>query len=166
MKIDMSIDGADEAITMLEKLPPEVASKNGGPVRAALRKGAQVIQKPAIENLRAATANGNTSSGLLAENVIVSRGKAPTGTKGERALVRVRRKVYPGRSGASTGGNPTTTLASAQMLEYGTSQQPMEPWLRPAFTSHARQAITTATRELVPAIDRAAKRHLKKTGGK
>lgn len=165
MKIDMSIDGADEAISMLEKLPAEVGSKGGGPVRAALRKGAQAIQKPAIENLRAATANGNTSSGLLAANVVVSRGKAPNGTKGERALVRVRRKVYPGRSGAS-GAKPTTTLASAQMLEYGTSQQPAEPWLRPAFTSHARDAISIATRELVPAIDRAAKRHLKRSQGK
>lgn len=153
MKLEMGISGADEAIEALQKLPAEVGSKGGGPVRVALRKAAVVIQKPAVQNLRAATANGNTSSGLLEKNVVVSRGKAPTGSKGERMLVRVRRKVYPDRK--------ATTLAAANLLEYGSSQQPAEPWLRPAFTAHARDAIDTATRELAPAIDRAAKKYLK-----
>lgn len=123
-------------------------------MRAALRKGALVIHRQELANLQAVTANTTDedvrlSTGHLAKNVVVTRGKAPSGGNGERYLVRVRRKAYPNRSGKTV-----TTLAAAQLLEYGSSKQPAEPWIRPAFLSRAREAIETTERELLAGIDR------------
>jgi HK97 gp10 family phage protein len=155
----MKLTGMDEALSMLQKLPAEIVSVRGGPVRSSLRKGAMVIHKQAKTNLRAAVANATTegerlSTGLLEKNLVVTRGKPPTSGKGERYLVRVRRKAYPDREG-------TSTLKSAQLLEYGSSQQPAEPYIRPAFEAKAREAIDVTTRELAKAIDKAAAKSLK-----
>lgn len=106
--------------------------------------------------MRTATANATESgkreaTGLLLKNLIASRGKAPTSGKGERYLVRVRRKTYPDRT-----GKPVTTLQTAQLLEYGSSQQPAEPWIRPAFLANARRAIETIERETLRAVEAVA----------
>lgn len=156
----IKLEGIDNVLTLLRSLPPEVVSKRGGPVRTALRKGAVVIVKAARANLQTAVNNSEdkVSTGLLLKNLVVTRGKEPTGIKGERYLVRVRRKSY-GRKGAQV-----TTLKTAQLLEYGSSKQPAEPWLRPAFNATARTAIDTTTKELVKALDRIV-RKLGKQGG-
>jgi HK97 gp10 family phage protein len=157
------LEGLDGVLALLKRLPPEVVSKRGGPVRAALRKGAVVILKQAQANLQQSVSNAADqeqaqSTGLLLKNLVVTRGKEPADGKGERYLVRVRRKSY-GRKGAQV-----TTLKTAQLLEYGSSQQPAEPWLRPAFSATARQAIATTETELLKSIDRIV-RKLGKKGG-
>lgn len=154
--IEMKLTGLDGVLDTLKRLPPEVVSKRGGPVKSALRKGALVILKAEREALRTATANATESgkreaTGLLLKNLIASRGKAPTSGKGERYLVRVRRKTYPDRT-----GKPVTTLQTAQLLEYGSSQQPAEPWIRPAFLANARRAIETIERETLRAVEAVA----------
>lgn len=153
----MKLSGLDGVLALLKSLPPEVVSKRGGPVRQALRKGAVVIQKAAKQNLTSVTANASDegkhfSTGFLQKNVVVTRGKEPTGTKGERYLVRVLRKSYKRK------GQTVTTLKTGQLLEYGSSQQPAEPWLRPAFESKATQAIETTVSELNKSIDRIVKK--------
>jgi HK97 gp10 family phage protein len=163
MKVEMQLKGLDGVLGMLQQLPPEVVSRRGGPVKAALRKGALVILREAALNLARATngldADGERhSTGLLAKNLVVTRGKQPTGGKGERYLVRVRRKVY------QRNGKPVTTRASAQLLEYGSSQQPPEPWLRPAFNSRAPEAIKTVEAELGAALQRIVRKLAKKGG--
>lgn len=162
-RVDLQLSGLDDALRLLQQLPPEIASKRGGPVRRALRKGAVVLFKEAQRNLQASVARSadaakSESTGLLLKNLVVTRGKEPTGVKGERYLVRVRSKSYA-RKGAKV-----TTLKTAQLLEYGSSQQPAEPWLRPAFQAKAREAIATVERELMKDIDRAV-RKLGKKGG-
>lgn len=166
MKVDVDIKGLDGVLDTLRSLPAEVVSKRGGPVRAALRKGALVIHRAELANLAAVTANATDegkreSTGFLAKNVVVTRGKEPTGSKGERYLVRVRRKRYPGRTGKGV-----STLATAQLLEYGSSKQPAEPWIRPAFESRAREAIQTVERELLAGIDRIVRKLAAKNKGK
>lgn len=156
--VTIQLTGLNGVLDTLRQLPPEVVSRRGGPVKAALRKGALVILREAMLNLARATgdldADGEESStGLLQKNLIASRGKAPTGGNGERYLVRVRRKSYPGRK-----GEVVSTLKTAQLLEYGSSQQPAEPWLRPAFQSKAEQAIRTVEKELLAGIDRIVKK--------
>ncbi|MBV5296671.1 MAG: HK97 gp10 family phage protein [Rhodoferax sp.] len=157
MKIEMKLAGVDGVMEMLRKMPAEVVSKRGGPVKTALRKGAKVIHDQAKQNLQISVANTNDegkrlSTGLLLKNLVITRGKAPTVGKGERYLVRVRRKTY-GRA-----GKPVTTLASAQLLEYGSEKQNAEPWLRPAFQAKAEQAILTVEKSLVLEIERIAKK--------
>lgn len=159
-RTEIKLTGIDNVLNMLQSLPAEVVSKRGGPAKVALRKGANVIAKQERANLLASTSNqtkeGRESTGLLLKNLIVSRGKPPASGKGERYLVRFRRKSYPNRKGQTV-----TTLKTAQLLEYGSSQQPAEPFIRTAFQTRAREAIETIERELVAAIDRIAAKFLK-----
>jgi HK97 gp10 family phage protein len=165
MKVDMKLEGLNGVLETLKSLPPEIVSKRGGPVKAALRKAARVIHKEAQTNLDRVTSNTTDSgeklsTGLLKKNLIVSRGKPPYGSKGERYLVRVRRKSYPRK------GKTTTTLATANLLEYGSSQQNAEPWLRPAFAAKAQEAINTAQTELLKQIDKVVKKLANQNKGK
>lgn len=152
--VEVKLTGVDGVLALLKSLPPEVVSKRGGPVRAALRKGAVVIHKRAKENLTASLSNKTQvereNTGLLLKNLVITRGKAPSDGKGERFLVRVRRKGY--------GRADVTTLKTGQLLEYGSKQQPAEPWLRPAFASTAQTAITTVESELLKGINRIVKK--------
>jgi hypothetical protein len=154
--IEIKLTGLDGVLDLLKSLPPEIVSRQGGPVKTALRNGARVIQREAALNLARATGSlsedNSESTGLLLKNLVVTRGKEPIGTKGERFLVRVRRKSYQRK------GKPVTTLKTAQLLEYGSSQQPAEPWIRPAFASKAVEAIKTIERDLLIGIDRVVKK--------
>lgn len=153
--------GLDGVLAMLERLPPEVVSKRGGPVLLALRKGGRVIQRAEQQNLDAGMVDDDDreSTGLLRENIVVSRGKAPTGSKGERVVVRIRRKTYPNRS-----GKPVTTHKTANIKEYGSSKQAPRSFIRKAFNEKAPEAIATVDRELVRDIDRRAAKYLKQGG--
>lgn len=162
--VELKLTGVDDVLRLLKSLPPEVVSKSGGPVKAALRTGARVIQKEAALNLArsvdAFDEDGDPqSTGLLLKSLVVTRGKAPSSGKGERYLVRVRRKIYPDRK-----GEVTTTLKTAQLLEYGSSKQNPEPWIRPAFNAKAREAIEVTIKTLRQNIDRIV-RKLGKKGG-
>ncbi len=150
MKVEVKLSGVDGVIDLLKSLPPEIVSKRGGPVKLALPKGARLIRDEAKKNLRRAIAmHGDESTGLLEKNVISSRGKPPSTGKGERYLVRVRRKTYPGKK-----GKPVTTRATASFMEYGTEDQPATPWLRPAVRQHGEAAINTITQDLTKRIDK------------
>jgi HK97 gp10 family phage protein len=165
--MDVKITGLDGVIDTLKSLPPEIVSKRGGPVRAALRKAAVVIQKKELENLAISLANApRYSTGLLEKNIIVTRGKAPFGGNGERYLVRVRRKVYPDRVGRSRGGKVTTTLAAANLLEYGSSKQKAEPFIRPAVQQAGARAIQTFQDSLSKNIQRIIKKLAKANASK
>lgn len=154
MKVEVNLRGVEGVIVTLKSLPPEIVSKRGGPVKLALAKGARLIRDAARQNLRAAIAeNGDESTGLLLQNVISSRGKAPADGKGERYLVRVRRKAYPGRK-PETGGGIPTVRKSAQLMEYGSEHQPARPWLRPAVTQNGERAISVITEDLKKRIDK------------
>ncbi len=163
--LTIKLSGLDGVLDTLRSLPPEVVSKRGGPVKSALRKGAVVIFKQAKQNLQASVNNATDagkkeSTGLLVKNLVVTRGKAPTSGSGERYLVRVRKKSYE-RNGAKV-----TTLKTAQLLEHGSSQQPAEPWLRPAFSAKAAQAIQTVEAELVRGVDRVVKKLAAQNNGR
>lgn len=171
LQFTTKLHGFDGAYELIRSLPPEIVSKRGGPVKTGLRKGALVIHRQALANLQQVTHNATSkgkvlSTGLVAKNLIVSRGKAPIGGNGERYLVRVKKRPYTGRSGKSTERKAVTTVASAQMLEYGSRTQPAEPWLRPAATSRAADAISTIEKETVAAIGRIVKRLAKAKGAR
>lgn len=164
MKVEMKVSGLEGVLDTLRSLPPEIVSKNGGPVRSALRRGALVILREASLNLARATGDldvdGNQySTGLLLKNLRATRGKPPASGKGERYLVRVRRVAYPRK-----GKEVVTTLKTAQILEYGSTKQPAEPWLRPAFYARAPEAIKTIEVELRKGVDRIVRRLAKKGG--
>jgi len=164
VQVTVKLTGVNGVLETLKSLPPEVVSKRGGPVKAALRAGARVILKEAALNLAHSTENltddGKQSTGLLLKSLIASRGRPPPGVNGERYLVRVKRRAY------IRNGERVTTLQTARFLEYGTSKQPAEPWLRPAFNAKAEQAINTTTAELVKGIDRVVAKLARQNRGK
>lgn len=154
MKVEVKLSGLDNVLETLQSLPEDVVSKRGGPVKAALAKGARFLRDKTKEKLRAAIAlNGDESTGLLLENVIASRGKAPSNGKGERYLVRVKRKSYPKK-----GGETVTTHKTASLLEYGSEHQPATPWLRPAVIQHGQQTINVISDELKRRVDSLVKK--------
>jgi HK97 gp10 family phage protein len=165
MQVEVKMTGLNGVLETLKSLPPEIVSKRGGPVKSALRKGARVIYAAARQNLESVTSNATDdgkrySTGLLLKNLVVTRGKKPFGSKGERYLVRVRRKSYQRK------GKSITTLATANLLEYGSVKQPMEPWLRPAFNAKAEEAIRVTEAELLRQIDRVVKKLAQQNKGK
>lgn len=162
MQVSLNAKGIDGVLNLLEKLPAEVVSKRGGPVKLSLKKGAKFLRDKADAKLIVSLANTDDegrrhSTGLLRESLITSRGKPPGGGNGERYLVRVKRKSYADRS---TGAR-TTTTENAARLEYGTEKQDAEPWLRPAFEENAAAAIDLITRDLVKRVDLVARKLLR-----
>lgn len=169
MKVDMKVEGLNGVLETLQSLPSEVVSKRGGPVKLALAKAARVIRDQAKINLKAAIAlNGDESTGLLEKNVVVTRGKEPVGTKGERYLVRVRRKAYDGEKlgKRQKAGKRVTTHKTASLLEYGSSHQPATPWLRPAVKQKGQQAIEVFTSDLNRRIEATVKKLAQQNKGK
>lgn len=154
--VSIQLTGLDGVYDLLRSLPAEVVSKNGGPVRSALRHGALVIMAEHKARLAVVLANTTDegklwSTGLLMSNIIGRRGKVKSG---EKFVVGIRGQVYkrPGN------GKPINTRRTAQMLEYGNSSQPAEPWIRPSFAAKAPEAIATIERTLVAELDRVVKR--------
>lgn len=161
MKMEMKIEGVAGLLQTLQSLPPEVVSKRGGPVKLALAKGARMLRDQAKDNFRrSAAVGGADSTDTTVNSIIASRGKAPTGTKGERQLVRVKRKVFVNAHGAKT-----TTRKAAQLMEYGSARQPAIPWLRPAVQRRGSQIIDTITEDLLKRLDQITKRLAAKNKG-
>jgi hypothetical protein len=156
--IEFKLTGVDQTLALLQSLPPEIVSKRGGPVKAALAKGARFLRDHVKTRLAAAIAvNGQDSSGLLLSSIIATRGRMESGEKGERYLIRVKRKRYPRK------GRAVTTRQAGAHLEFGTSQQPATPWMRPTLLSQGHETIMLITTDLNKRIERILKR-LKKRG--
>lgn len=168
MKMRMEVKGLAGSLAMLQKLPAEVVSKNGGPVRRALRKGARVIQAEAKLRFRLAVAqvgkSGITDSTGFTESMIIVR-KGKFAGKGERQVVTVRYgQAHP--SGQKFRGRPIYANDIAFIMEAGTSNQPATPWAKPAFVAKAAEAIATVERELPRDIERIAAKLAKAGGGR
>ncbi len=162
MKVELQIHGIDGVLSTLEALPAEVVSKRGGPVKLALAKGARLLRDQAKDNFRRSVAQGGAdTTETTVESIVASRGKAPVGTKGERQLVRVKRRAYINAKGAKT-----TTLRAAQLMEYGSATQPARPWLRPAVQRRGSQIIDVVSEDLLKRLDQMTKRLAAQNGGR
>lgn len=156
--VTFEVKGLEGVINTLKSLPPELVSRRGGPVRAALRKAAVVIQKQEIENLQAIIAEPNKgsadqSTGLLEQNIVVSRSRLKGGQNGERYLVRIRKKSY------QVNGKPVVTPQVARLLEYGSERlHPPKPFIRPAFDAKKNEAVNTFVTETNKGIERVYKK--------
>lgn len=150
-----TLHGLDDVLTKLKSLPPAIASKNGGPVKSALRKGAVVVQKEWKANIRRVTQDtegqGYVSTKTLEGAVVVRRDSNPQRSgANERYRVMISRKKYAGRD--------TKAVATARYLEIGTEHQPAEPTLTPAFMSSREKALQTVVTELSRGVDRAIRK--------
>lgn len=151
------ITGLSEALRMLEGMPADIVSKRGGPVRAALRKAAVILQKEAQANVQRIMDTPNIggpdrATGTLKKNIGVRRAK-PIGFRGEVYLIDVRGRARYPVDRAGTRFNRVRDVAF--MLELGTERREPIPFMRPAFDAKRVQAVETFKVELFKAIDRA-----------
>ena len=171
----VEITGLDEVLRRLRALGPE-ASKRGGPVRAAVRKGAVVIQKQAKANIEQFVAKPNTggwpdeSTGLMAKSVKPIRMKAKrSGEKGESYLVTIPRKIRYPISDRTPSGIPVASVA--KLHEYGHTftpksgpmagramKIPESKWMRNAFHAKKDEAAKVMTDEVLKGIARLEKK--------
>ena len=163
LKMEMQLHGMNGVLDTLKSLPPEVVSKRGGPVKAALRKGANVILKAEKANLLAVMGHQvdgvqRQSTGLLLKNLVATRGKPKF--NGERYVVRVKKRKYQRK------GKDVSTVKVAQLLEYGSSKQRAEPFIRPAFAAKAADAIRTIETELLKGVDKVVRKLAAQNKGK
>lgn len=156
--VTVKLEGLKGVLDTLKSLPPELVSKNGGPVRLAARKALVPMREDAKANVRSIVAEPNKdglpseSTGLLEQNIVISRAKPRQ--NGERFLLRVRRKAYP-KEGA---GKTVTTPQVGRLLEYGTEKMVAHPWLRPAYEKNREGALHIFTAELNKGIARIVKK--------
>jgi len=160
--VSFEMHGLNGVYEALLRLPPEVVSKRGGPVKAAVRKAANVILKEQKLRLAATlTDPEDVTTGFLLKNTTTRRGKMPAGVKGERYIVGPRRKVYPNRK-----GKPVTTLKTASLKEYGSQHQKAEPYIRPAANAKAAEAIGVMSTDLASSVEKIAAKMLTQNKGK
>ena len=146
----IEISGLKGVLETLLSLPSEVVYKRGSPVKLALKRGAQIIRDEEKVRLRALQnqMGRNDVTGLIEKNIIASRGKPPTDFKGERYIVRIKKKLYSGRSGPAV-----STLKSAQIFEYGSEKQPVRSFIRTAFQAKAEEAINVVSENLIHRVN-------------
>ena len=145
------LEGLKELLETMQRLPPEIVSRRGGPVRVALRKAAVVVQKEYRANVDRIAAEGETneSTGTLRKAIIVSR-KKPGNFKGERFWLRIKR-------GAK---NPSGVTANTYggVLEWGDQRVPAKAPMRRAWEAKKSQSLQTFMAEMPKAIEQAVKR--------
>lgn len=174
----MQLQGLDGVLKTLESLPPELVSRNGGPVRAALRKAAVLIQRQAQANVQRIVDKPNIggaptkSTGALKDSITVRRIRPPRGGKGERFWVGIaplKRKyantkynVRKQRVGKEYTILPPTYYA--WFLEFGTENMRAHPFMRLAYRARRQQALQVFSTELPRAIDRIARKLARQNG--
>ncbi|MDQ3288648.1 MAG: hypothetical protein M3Q42_10400 [Pseudomonadota bacterium] len=163
------IEGLAGVLDTLKRLPPEIVSKAGGPVKLALMKAAEVLRDEAKLNVRRIIDEPNKdeepreSTGLLLLSIQAKRGRV-IGQKGEAQVVSIKRgQKYP--DGRQPKKGDLTATQVGRLLEYGSEKMQAKPWLRPAFEAKKQEAVETFTREItkratatIKRLERAASR--------
>lgn len=149
------IEGLSALNAQLKALAEDFGPKAAAsPVRAALRKGAQVVQRSAQSKVRVKT-------GTLRENIIVtSRGRPPEGFIDMKVTIRAKAKRYADNARSRKLGRVGTEyqdegpLFYARFLEFGTSHQPRTPFMVPAFEENKETVGLLIRDELAKAIEK------------
>jgi len=148
----VSVQGLAGVLDALRKLPPEIVSKAGGPVKLALKKAAEVLRDEAKRNVQRIVdtpnkSGKNESTGLLMKSIQAKRSRMRGGERGEAFVVGIKRgQRYPqGRQGRKGG---ITAVQVGRLLEYGTERRQPMPWLRPAFDAKKGAAVQTFVAEM------------------
>ena len=159
-----TMKGLDGLLDQMQKLPADIVSKRGGVVAPALRKGGVVIQKQAQANIRAVTRNkigeGYINTDTLEKAVVVRRDPNPqrSGAAERYRVVIARGRKYPGGRVNKNGGKPLTAVMTGRYLEYGTEDQPAEPWMTPAYMNKREAALNTVVDEMGKGVQKAIRK--------
>lgn len=141
MKIEARITGMAELTAALKSLPKEIASKNGGPLRRALRSAARTVQLKA-------QALAPKRSGRLTRAIVIQLDRNPRNVT-ERMVVRPR----AGKSRHDEKG-----AWYWHFVEFGTVKMPAHPFIRPAFDAVKDEALNEFKHHLTQGIFRAVRK--------
>lgn len=147
--VKVKVHGLSDLAAALKALPPEIASKSGGPLKTALRAAAVVIQDDA-------KSRAPVSSGVMRDAINVMRDPRPKGVT-ERYVVKVTKSRKVQRIVQTADGNKGSRDAFYwRFIEFGTKFVAARPFLRPAFDSQAGNALDKFKAILAAGIKRAA----------
>jgi HK97 gp10 family phage protein len=167
VSFEAEMRGLSEVLRTLKRLPTELASKGGGPVRSALFKAAKVIRDAAIQKAPLRT-------GALRKAIYVYRDRSPESDGlGERYIIGVRkvrlskkeRKQLREMLGAARAQGVELKVIAVEgdpyywrFIEFGTATLKAEPFLRPALDENAAAAINVFRVEFMRKVANAVKR--------
>lgn len=152
-RVSVRIEGLEGVLKTLRELPPELVSKNGGPVRTAARKALVPMRDDAKANVRAIVVEPNAdglpsdSTGLLEKSIGIKRGRLASG-KGERLVLSPGRRKYPRTEKRGGKSKNITTGKVGGLLEFGAEKMTAKPWMRPAYQKNAPKALQIFSDEL------------------
>ena len=164
----ISLDGLKEVVEALRKLPPELGSRGGGPIRGALFAATKIIRDAAREN--APRGEGTPMPGNLKRQIYAYRDRNPRGTTGaaERYIISVRKGRRGRRSRKHEAYGQMMARSAANVIggdayywffvEFGTVKQPAQAFMRRAFETNKVAAVNTFTTELQRAITKVVAR--------
>lgn len=145
------VEGLNGVLDALRSLPGEIVSKNGGPVKLALKRAADVLLAEAKANVRRIidtpnVGGQNDSTGLLLLSLQSKRSKVLK-QNGEAYVVSIKRdQKYPDFKQDKAGKLTATQIG--RQLEYGTEKRQPMPWLRPAFDAKKGEALRVFVDEM------------------
>jgi HK97 gp10 family phage protein len=140
-KSEVRMEGLSELLDKLKALPSEIGSKGGGPLRLALLTAAKIMRDDA-------QARAPVDTGRLKRNIILFR-DGITFRRGKQG--RQRRSYH-------TSARGEKDAFYGRFVEFGTSEMPAQPFLRPAFEAKKTDSAEVFRTKLADAIDRAVKK--------
>lgn len=147
----MKIKGLDKLQAQLKELGPQLGGK-------ALTQAGREAFRPVLE---AAKALAPSDTGALRESLRLGTAKIKDGVAVGVVIGGGARAKQAKVAAAAFGERHMPPARRWHMAEFGTANQPAQPFLRPAIDS---QAASTVER-LKPALQRAIARAVKKRGG-
>lgn len=143
-------DGADEALAKMRGLAPGLVKKG---LRAAARKGARVFMDAA--RVGAKRIDDPQSAADIAKNIVIRE----SGKEGKKLNAIVMRVGVKG--GARPDNHDPKNTGHWRFVEFGSSNNKAEPFMRPAMASNIDRATAAVVRELIPQIDKQIKKAAK-----
>jgi len=151
----VAIKGLDEILRKMKALGGKQINNAG---RRALRRGANVVRKAAIQNAK--SLDDPESEEKIWKNIaVVGGGKRERELGGPMMRVGVRGGAKSKKGGGSfeVGGskdNPGGDTWYWRLLEFGTSEIPARPFLRPALANNVEAATNVIASALSTELDK------------
>jgi HK97 gp10 family phage protein len=155
MANEFELQGLDQALKRLRSFTPKLQRRG---LRAAVRKGANVVRKAARQNAK--RIDDPETANQIARN-IATQASARLGRKNGGIAIRVgvkggARKGRAGQSYATLGdkSNPGGDTWYWRFIELGTSRTRAQPFLLPALENNQVAATAAVANELERQIDK------------
>jgi HK97 gp10 family phage protein len=150
------VQGLDEIVANMRRIPELIAGKGGGPIRKALFEAAKVVREDAKRRVPV----GSDDDAHLRDNIIMRRDRNPPNGVAEHysVTVRYRPKKYKNTRRNRQKGRVGGTYQNFgefyywRFVEFGTSKMPARPFLRPAFESNKQAMLDTFKNTLSDAV--------------